>query len=160
MLEPWHFSHLYIPGQWSRSIHPSIHPSILNCLSEVGSWRQQFQQQGAPDFPFPGHISQFWLGDPRDIISPPGCWSAPGPVLNWTCLEHLPREVTSRHPYQMPDHLNCLLSAQRSSGSTPSSSWMTELLNSSQKVTPPTLLRKPIIATCICALILSVMTHS
>ncbi len=38
----------------------------------------------------------------RDIISPLQPRPAPGPPLSWTCLEHLPRKVRRRHPYQMP----------------------------------------------------------
>ena len=37
-------------------IHPSIHLSIVNRLSKVGSQGQQLQQR-APDFPFPDHVS-------------------------------------------------------------------------------------------------------
>ena len=53
------------------------HSLIFNLLSGVGSRGQQLQQ-GTPNFPFPGHINQLWLGDPEafpgqcgDIISPP-----------------------------------------------------------------------------------------
>ncbi len=37
-----------------------------------------------------------------EISSPPGPGSASGPPPSWTCLKHLPREATRRHPYQMP----------------------------------------------------------
>ena len=54
-----------------------------------------------PKCPFPGHINQLWLGDPkalpgqrRDIIP----WSLP----SWTCLEHLPGGILTR----CPNHVN------------------------------------------------------
>ena len=82
---------------------------ILIRLSGVGSRGQQLKQ-GAPDFPFPGHIDQLWRGDPEafpgqcwDIISPPSPGSSPGSPPHWSCLEHLPREASSGHPYQMPE---------------------------------------------------------
>ncbi len=133
----------------------TIHPSIINHLSVVGSQRQQFQQD-APDFPLPGHISQLWLGNPevfpgqcRDIISPPGPGAALGPPPSWTCLEPLHREAARRHPYQMLNHLSWFLSTQRSSSSAPSSSQMTKLLTLLLRETPATHLRKPISAACI-----------
>ncbi len=55
--------------------------------------RHQFQQ-GAPDFPFLGHINQPTNQQYRDIISPPG--PGPGPGLcpagrAWnTCIERRP----------------------------------------------------------------------
>ncbi len=85
----------------------SVHPSTVNRLPGVGLWRQQFQQ-GAPDFSFLGNINQLWTGNPeafpghyRDIISPLGPGSTPGPLHSWTYLGHH-REVTRRHPQQMP----------------------------------------------------------
>ncbi len=72
----------------------------------VRSQRQHFQQ-GASDFFFPDHFIQLWLGDSeafpvqRYNLSPwPG--SALGPPSGWMSLEHLHREVTRRHPHQMP----------------------------------------------------------
>ena len=80
---------------------------IFNLLSGVGLRGQQLQQ-GTPNFPFPAHINQLWLGDPEafpgqcgDIISPPSPGSSPWPPPSWSCLEHLPREAPRGHPYQM-----------------------------------------------------------
>lgn len=66
------------------------------------------RQQVVPDFPFPGHISELWLGNTKTF---PGPGSALGPSFSWTCLTHL----------------NWPLSLQRSSTSTPSLPQMTEL---------------------------------
>ena len=43
---------------------------IVIRLSGVGSWGQQIKQ-GAPDFPFPGHIDQLWWGggDPEELLN-------------------------------------------------------------------------------------------
>ena len=57
------------------------------------------------------------------------------------------------------NHLNWLLSTQRSSGSTLSPSRMAELLSLSVRETPATLQRKPISASCTPDLIHSVMNH-
>ncbi|KAK3541733.1 hypothetical protein QTP86_002115 [Hemibagrus guttatus] len=59
-----------------------------------------------------------------------------------------------------PSHPNCPLSMWRSSGSTPSSSRVTELLTLSLRERPATLRRKLISAACIWDLTLSVMTQS
>ncbi len=114
-------------------------------LSRVWSQRQQ-QQQGAPGFLFPGHISQFWLGDQSQCNSPQG---TRGP--NWMSLEHLPL-VTRK----CPNLLNWLLSLQRSSTLHPGPSWMTELLTLSLLEMPAALLRTLISVACICDLVLSV----
>ncbi len=115
-----------------------IHWSIIIILSRVGLRRQKFQQ-GAPDLPSPGHISQLSLGvlkafshQCRDIIAPPGSGSAPGSPPSLTHLEHLPREETLRHPYRCLKHLNWLL------------------LTLSPWEMPATLLRKLVSAACIC----------
>ncbi|XP_062311935.1 uncharacterized protein LOC134016604 [Osmerus eperlanus] len=87
---------------------PSIHPSSSACPG-VGSRGQQ-PKQGGPDFPLPGHFHQLFLGDPeafpgqpRDIV-PPACpGSSPGPLPSGTCPEHLTREASRWHPYQMPE---------------------------------------------------------
>ncbi|MEQ2305618.1 hypothetical protein AMECASPLE_039613 [Ameca splendens] len=62
--------------------------------------------------------------------------------------------------YRCPSHLNWLLLMWRSSGSTPSPSWMAELLTLSLRECPATLRRKLISAACIRDLVLSVMTQS
>ncbi|PWA16680.1 hypothetical protein CCH79_00017500 [Gambusia affinis] len=62
------------------------------------------------DFPLPSHFFQLlWRnpkafpGQPRDIV-PPACpGSSPGPPPGGTCPEHLTREVSRRHPDQMPE---------------------------------------------------------
>ncbi|XP_039971655.1 uncharacterized protein LOC120783045 [Xiphias gladius] len=52
-----------------------------------------------------------------------------------------------------PNHLSWRLMAWRNSGSTQSSLQISELLTPSVRVSPATLLRKPIFAVCICDLI-------
>ena len=64
------------------------------------------------------------------------------------------------HPNQMLNHLNWLLWTWRSSGSTLSSSRMSELLTLSLRLSPDTLRRKLISDACIHHLILSVITQS
>ncbi|MEQ2299957.1 hypothetical protein AMECASPLE_020411 [Ameca splendens] len=65
-------------------------------------------------------------GQPRDIV-PPACpGTSPGPPPSGTFLEHLPREPSRRH--RCPSHLDWLLLMWRSSGSTPSSSRIAEVL--------------------------------
>ncbi|XP_060798521.1 class I histocompatibility antigen, F10 alpha chain-like isoform X2 [Neoarius graeffei] len=83
--------------------------SSSSALSGTGSWRQQ-SKQGSPNFPFPRHLGQLlgknteaFPGQPRDIV-PPACpGSSPGPPPGGTCLEHLPREASRRHPKKMPE---------------------------------------------------------
>ncbi|KAM9705111.1 thioredoxin reductase 1, cytoplasmic-like isoform 2-T2 [Menidia menidia] len=89
--------------------HPSIHPSIVHRLFEVGSRGQQ-PEQGNPGFPLPGHFSQLLRGDPEafpgqpgHIVPPAGPGSSSGPSPGGTSPEHLPREVARRHPDQMPE---------------------------------------------------------
>ncbi len=101
------------------TINIIIHPSIINLLSVVRSQRQQFQQ-GAPVFPFSGHIIQLWLenfeafpGLYRDIISPLGPGSAPGPPPTWTSLEHLQKEAPGGIITRYPNHLTWLLSSTK-----------------------------------------------
>uniref|UniRef100_A0A8C6TSD4 Espin like a n=1 Tax=Neogobius melanostomus TaxID=47308 RepID=A0A8C6TSD4_9GOBI len=85
----------------------SIHP-FSSALSGAGSQGQQSEQR-CPDFPIHAHLLQLFWGDREatpgqlgDIVPPacpgPSTWSPP----NRTCLEHLPREATRRHPEQMP----------------------------------------------------------
>ena len=66
----------------------NIHPSIFCRLSGVGSWGQQ-PKQGSPDFPFPSHFVQLFLGDPeafpgqpRDSLSSVS-WVFPGVSYQW-----------------------------------------------------------------------------
>ncbi|KAK3532345.1 hypothetical protein QTP86_016026 [Hemibagrus guttatus] len=42
-------------------------------------------------------------GQPRDIVSPACPGSSPGFLPGGACLEHLPREMSRRHPKQMPE---------------------------------------------------------
>ncbi|MED6274920.1 hypothetical protein CHARACLAT_021294 [Characodon lateralis] len=73
-------------------------------LSRTGSRGQQIQQRH-PDVALPKHLLQFLLGEPeacpgqlRDIV-PPACpGPSPGPPPSGTCLEHLPRKASRRHP--------------------------------------------------------------
>ncbi|KAK3511111.1 hypothetical protein QTP70_031458 [Hemibagrus guttatus] len=42
-------------------------------------------------------------GQPRDVVSPACPGSSPGPLPSGACLEHLPSEMSRRHPKQMPE---------------------------------------------------------
>ncbi|KAK0136585.1 hypothetical protein N1851_027270 [Merluccius polli] len=98
-------------------------------------------------------------GQPRDIVSPACPGSSPGPPTSGTCPEHLTREASGGILTRCPSHLIWLLSTRRSSGSTPSSSRMTELLTLSLRESPATLLRKLISAACTRDLVLSLPLH-
>ncbi|XDV29368.1 hypothetical protein PO909_032505 [Leuciscus waleckii] len=120
-------------------------------LSGAGSRGQQ-SKQGCPDFPLPRHFLQLFRGyteafpgQPGDIV-PPACpRSSPGSPPGGTCPEHLPGKASRRHPEKMPEPT----SMWRSSGSTLSSSRVTELLTLSLRDRPATLRRKLILAACI-----------
>ncbi|KAK0152077.1 hypothetical protein N1851_006562 [Merluccius polli] len=129
-----------------------IHPSSC-CLSGVGSWGQQ-PKQGSPDFPLPSHFVQLFLGDPEAFPGQPErhslssvSWVFPVVSYQWdvnTSPGRRPGGILTR----CPSHLIWLLSTRRSSGSTPSSSQMTELLTLSLRESPATLRRKLILAAC------------
>ncbi|MED6272054.1 hypothetical protein CHARACLAT_026418 [Characodon lateralis] len=65
----------------------------------------QQTQHRQPDDPLPRHLLQLLRGEPkafpgqlRDIV-PPACpGPSPGPLHSGTCLEHLPRKASWRHP--------------------------------------------------------------
>ncbi|MED6242148.1 hypothetical protein ATANTOWER_000749 [Ataeniobius toweri] len=93
----------------SVNSHPCSQPSIVFCLSRVGSRGKQHKQRD-PDFPLPSHLGQLVrgnpkasLGQPRNIVPPacPGSFSGPPP--SETCPEHLTRKASRRHPNQMPE---------------------------------------------------------
>ncbi|MED6256515.1 hypothetical protein ATANTOWER_027877 [Ataeniobius toweri] len=73
-------------------------------LIRTGSRGQQTQQRH-PDVPFPRHLLQLlrgkpkaFPGQPRDIVPPECPGPSPGPPPGGTCLEHLPRKASRRHP--------------------------------------------------------------
>ena len=70
------------------------------------------------------------------IISPACPGSAPGSSPRWVCPKHLPRETSWRHPNQIPNHLNWLLSTWRSSSSTLSLSLISETPHPISKAEP------------------------
>ncbi|MEQ2203637.1 hypothetical protein XENOCAPTIV_001639, partial [Xenoophorus captivus] len=93
----------------SYNENPSSHPSIVSCLSGVGSRGHQLKQR-EPGFPLPIHLGQLvhgnpkaFPGQPRNVVLPacPGSSSSPPP--GGTCPEHLTKEVSRRHPNQMPE---------------------------------------------------------
>ena len=134
----------------------SIHPSIFYRLSGVRSRGQQ-PKQGSPDFPFPSYFIQLFLGDPEAFPGQPSVsWVFPGVSYQWD-VPWTPHQggILTR----CPSHLIWLLSMRRSSGSTPSSSRMTELLTLSLRESPATLRRKLISAACTRDLVLSVITQ-
>ncbi|KAK3533720.1 hypothetical protein QTP70_024318, partial [Hemibagrus guttatus] len=70
----------------------------------------QQSKQGCPDFPLPRHFLQLFRrdpeafpGQPRDIVSQACPGSSLGPLPGGACPEHLPREMSRRHPKQMPE---------------------------------------------------------
>ncbi|KAJ0056532.1 hypothetical protein NL108_010243 [Boleophthalmus pectinirostris] len=138
----------------------SIHPSIFFCLSGAGSQGHQSKQR-LPDFLHPDTSScssRLPRGAPSPVeIHSPG--SSPGPHSSGKSAEHLPRKASRRHPGQTPEPPQLLLSTWRSSGSTPSSSRVTELLTLSLRERPATLRRK-LNSTSIHNLVLSVITQS
>ncbi|MED6236714.1 hypothetical protein ATANTOWER_013294 [Ataeniobius toweri] len=68
--------------------------------SGTGSLGQQTQ---TPRLPSPQRPLPAPPGQPRDIV-PPACPGlSPGSPPGGTCLEHLPREASRRHPIQMPE---------------------------------------------------------
>lgn len=89
-----------------------------------------------------GECSQVFPGEPRDIISPVSPGFTPRPPPSRTCLKYFTREgfILARSPNQ----LSGLLSRWRSSGSAPSSSWITELLAQSLRKRPQRLGQKQI----------------
>ncbi|MED6241711.1 hypothetical protein ATANTOWER_024873 [Ataeniobius toweri] len=142
--------------------------SSSSTLSGTGSRGQQTQERH-PDVPLPRHLLQLlreepkaFPGQPRDIV-PPAC-PGPSPRMSLLPVGRAWNTSRGRHPggirYRCPSHLNWLLSMWRSNGSTPSPSWMAELLTLSLKECPATLQRKLISAACIRDLVLSVMTQS
>ena len=109
-------------------VTPSIHLLSLY-LSE----------QGHPDFPLPRHLLQLFREDPKvfpgqlsDIVTP----ACPGSSLG------SPPGGMPGIPPEGPSHLSWLLSMWRSSGSTPSSSQVTELLALTLRERPATLRKK------------------
>ncbi len=111
-----------------------IHPSILFHSSGARS-RWQQAKQGIPDVPLRSNVFLLLQGDPEALLAQMRyvilqCFgSAPGSPTSWTYLENLQEKTPRRHP----DNLNWLLSTRRSSGSTPSSLQMSELLTLSLK---------------------------
>ncbi|MEQ2225605.1 hypothetical protein ILYODFUR_019254 [Ilyodon furcidens] len=72
--------------------HPSIHPSIVFRLSDVGSRGQQPKQRD-PDFSLPSHLGQLVRGNPkafpgqlRNIVPPASPGSSSGPPPGGMCL--------------------------------------------------------------------------
>ncbi|MEQ2279247.1 Nephrocystin-3 [Ameca splendens] len=69
-----------------------------SALSGTGSRGQQTQTH--PDVPLPRHLLQpkAFPGQQRDIVPPTCPGPSPGPPPGGTCLEHLPRKASRRHP--------------------------------------------------------------
>lgn len=103
--------HFCIPVQYTYTayIHPTIH--LLPHYPELGrgvySLGRNVQTSLAP-------ISSSWLiqlgpkkfpGQPRDLVLPVCPGYSPGSPPGGTCLEHFLREVSRRHPKQIPESL-------------------------------------------------------
>ena len=121
------------------SVHKgsSLHPSIFFHLSGAGS-RGQLPEQGHPDFPTPDTSSSSSGRIPRH--------SEASRVTKSPCsVGHARNTSRRRRPggiqNRCPSHLSWLLSMWRSSGSTPSSSQVTQLLTLSLRERPATLRR-------------------
>jgi len=115
----------------------SIHPSIFFRLSGPRSQWQQ-TQQGPRDFLLPSNDPLLLLGDPRpdEIYNPSsGFWVCPG-VSSQPDLSRKGKG-SGRILIRCPKHLRLLLSMRRSSGSTPISLRMSELLNLSPQPIHP-----------------------
>jgi len=98
---------------------------------------------------------------PDEICNPSRVfWVCPKASYQWDVPGTPPAGGAQEDPDQMPEHLNWPLSTQRSSGSTPSSHQMSELLTLSLRLSPATPQRKLISAACICDLILLVTAQS
>ncbi|MED6277141.1 hypothetical protein CHARACLAT_010300, partial [Characodon lateralis] len=84
-------------GLYAVYVHRNNSYSSSSALSGTGSRGQQTQQR-RPDVPLPRHLfrgePKAFPGQPRDIV-PPVC---PGPPPGGTCLEHLLRKASRRHP--------------------------------------------------------------
>uniref|UniRef100_A0A3B4B214 CUB domain-containing protein n=1 Tax=Periophthalmus magnuspinnatus TaxID=409849 RepID=A0A3B4B214_9GOBI len=131
---------------FSHCNHNSIHPSIFFRLSGPGRGGKSLSRDSQTSLT-PDTSSSSSSGTPSLLLV--------GHAQN-TSLGRRPGGILSR----CPSHLNWFLSTCRSSGSTPSSSCVTELLTLSLRVRPATLRRKPISAACIRDLVLSVITQS
>jgi len=81
-------------------------------------------------------------------------WSTPGPPSSWTCPEDLQRDATRRH-----SNRNWLLSMWKRSSSILSSQQMAKLFTLSRRLSPAPIRRNPMLAACICSLILWVTTQ-
>lgn len=136
--------YLYITKHTRVKMDGNIHvarkncpPSIHHCLSWFASWKQQHSKWRHPNLPLTGHLLQLihrvateaFSSQSRDIILQ---WvlGLPRSLLPVEYAENTsPRKCLIRCPY----HLIRLLLMWRSSGSSVSSSQMTELLTLSLK---------------------------
>ncbi|KAK5602720.1 hypothetical protein CRENBAI_002502 [Crenichthys baileyi] len=100
-------------------------------------------------------------GQPRNIVLPACPGSSSGAPPNGTCLEHLTREASRRHPSQMPEPPQLARpDVERQWLYSKPPPRMTELFTLSLRESPDTLRRKLISPACIHDLVLSVMTQS
>ncbi|MEQ2171923.1 hypothetical protein GOODEAATRI_015637 [Goodea atripinnis] len=89
-----------------KTCNLSIHPSIVFRLSGVRSRGQQPKQRH-PDFPRPSHLGQLIWGESQGVLRPAEKHSPSNVswVFLWAsalCPGHLTREVSRRHPNQIP----------------------------------------------------------
>ncbi|MEQ2248997.1 hypothetical protein ILYODFUR_024886 [Ilyodon furcidens] len=114
--------------------------SLRGCLATRGRHQRDrdktSRQKRRQDFSLVRHLLQLLQGEPkvfpcqpRDIVLPACPRLSPGPPPSGTCLEQLLKEASiGGIQYRCPSHLKWLLSMWRGSSSTPSSSWVAELL--------------------------------
>ncbi|MED6275891.1 hypothetical protein CHARACLAT_031270 [Characodon lateralis] len=89
---------------FSKSLDILVLVLVVFRLSRTGSRGQQTQQR-RPDVHLPRHLLQLlWVepkafpGQPRDIVLRACPEPSTGPPPGGTCLEHLPRKASRRHP--------------------------------------------------------------
>ena len=131
------------------------HPSILHRLFAVGSPRLASPPLSSSSGGSRG------VPRPAERHSPSSVsWVFLGTFYQWNVQTPHQGGIRGGILVRCPNHLNWPASVQRSSGSTPSSSRMAELLTLSLKESSATLRRKLITAACTRNLVLLVTTQS
>lgn len=94
---------------------------------------------------------------PKTICNPSSkFWVCPGVSFQWDIAEKPQEPIYRRHPNQLLKPPQVTPSHTEDTSSNPSSLWMMELLTSFLRLSPATLQRKLIMATCVWDLVLLV----